>query len=66
MASMRRRDSASEMTVEPIKDAIREEKIKVPDYLKKMTVIRHHEASMSDENTIAKNAAKVCPLSCVC
>ena len=63
MASMRRRDSASEMTAEPIKEVIKEEKVKAPDYSQKMSIIRSQEAAISAENAIAMNAAKVCSIS---
>ena len=63
MASMRRRDSASEMTAEPIKEVIKEEKVKAPDYSQKMSIIRSQEAAISAENAIAMSAAKVCSIS---
>ena len=63
MASMRRRDSTSEMTAEPIKETIKEDKVKAPDYSQKMSIIRTQEAAISAENAIAMNAAKVYSIS---
>ena len=51
------------MTAEPIKETIKEDKVKAPDYSQKMSIIRTQEAAISAENAIAMNAAKVYSIS---
>ena len=61
MASMRRRDSITDIATDLLKETVKEEKekAKVVDYSKKFPIIRTHETASIEENILAKAALKV-------